>query len=297
MSAIPPPSTHPIVINWHVTEACNFRCRYCYAEWDRSPGTDLIQDPTRTRLLLESVHEAFKAMGSGRPRLNFAGGEPLLIERRLLPTMRVAREIGFDVSLISNGSRLDDRLTASIAPMISLLGLSIDASRPEVLAQIGRQDSRGRQVELGTLARHVALAKRINPDLQLKVNTVVCSANAGEDLTSAIRSLSPHRWKVLRMLPAIGHRLHVSDEGFRAFVARHHALSAVMSVEDNDDMQGSYIMIDPSGRFFQNRSGATGYDYSPPIAEVGAQEAFRSVGWSAVKFIGRYARQFAKGAA
>lgn len=297
MSAIPPLSTHPIVINWHVTEACNFRCRYCYAEWDRSPGADLIQDPIRTRLLLESVHEAFKTMGAGRPRLNFAGGEPLLIERRLLPTMRVARELGFEVSLISNGSRLDDRLTASLAPLISLLGLSIDASRPEVLAQIGRQDSRGRQVELGALARHVALARHINPDLQLKINTVVCSANANEDLSGVIRSMSPHRWKVLRMLPAIGQRLHVSDEGFRAFVARHHALSAVMTVEDNDDMRGSYIMIDPSGRFFQNRTGMTGYDYSPPIVEVGAQEAFRRVGWSAVKFMGRYTRQLAKGAA
>ncbi len=53
-------------------------------------------------------------------------------------------------------------------------------------------------------------------------------------------------------------------------------------------MVGSYIMIDPTGRFFQNRNCAPGYDYSPPICEVGARAAFERIGWSHVKFNGRY---------
>lgn len=63
-----------------------------------------------------------------------------------------------------------------------------------------------------------------------------------------------------------------------------------MSIEDTEHMTGSYIMVDPSGRFFQNRKGAAGYDYSPPILEVGAKAAFETIGWSAVKFQARYAR-------
>jgi radical S-adenosyl methionine domain-containing protein 2 len=294
MSAIPPLSTHPIVINWHVTEACNFRCRYCYAEWQPSDELDLIHDPAKTRTLLESLYEAFGTMVPSRPRLNFAGGEPLLKEKHVLPAMRLAREIGFDVSLISNGSRLDHRLTAALAPEISLLGLSIDAESPRVLAAIGRQDHRGLQVDLAELAQRIAQARRINPDLQVKVNTVVCAANEQEDLSGVIRALSPQRWKVLRMLPAIGRALQVSDEGFRAFVDRHQSLASLMTVEDNDDMVGSYIMIDPTGRFFQNRDGMPGYDYSPPICEVGAGAAFDRIGWSAVKFNGRYQRPLVK---
>jgi len=208
----------------------------------------------------------------------------------VLPAMRMAREIGFDVSLISNGSRLDQRLTAALAPELSLLGLSIDADRPEVLAAIGRQDSRGLQVDLASLAQRVAQARSINPGLQVKINTVVCSANEQEDLTGLIRAVAPERWKVLRMLPAIGRSLQVSDAAFRAFIARHQSLANVMTVEDNDDMVGSYIMIDPTGRFFQNRNGAPGYDYSPPICEVGASAAFESIGWSSIKFNGRYQR-------
>jgi radical S-adenosyl methionine domain-containing protein 2 len=288
---------HPIVINWHVTEACNFHCRYCYAEWQPSDETDLIDDPGKTRALLESLYSAFGQMMPSRPRLNFAGGEPLLKERHVLPTMRLARRIGFDVSLITNGSRLDQRLTAALAPEISLLGLSIDAERPEVLSKIGRQDSRRLQVDLSVLAQHVAQARRINPDLQVKVNTVVCSANAGEDLTAVIRTISPHRWKVLRMLPAVRHVLQVSDDAFRAFMDRHESLSSLMTVEDNDDMVGSYIMIEPTGRFFQNRSDGPGYDYSPPICEVGARAAFDRIGWSSIKFNGRYHRPQIKAAA
>jgi radical S-adenosyl methionine domain-containing protein 2 len=128
----------------------------------------------------------------------------------------------------------------------------------------------------------------MTPALKLKINTVVCSANWQEDLSGLIRALAPERWKVLRMLPVVSGELDVTDAQFNAFVDRHRLLSDVMVVEDNDDMVGSYIMVDPTGRFFQNRTGASGYDYSPSILDVGAGEAFSRIGWSAMKFEGRY---------
>ena len=281
----------PIVINWHVTEACNYHCSYCYAKWQRLDRNDLIRDPAATTALLQSLHAHFaSAEGGSRPRLNFAGGEPLLHGSRLTSAMRLARSIGFDVSIITNGSRLNERVVADLAPELSLLGLSIDAAAPAVLAAIGRQDRHARRLDLSILARHVAQARRINPALMLKINTVVCSANWQEDLSAVISELEPARWKVLRMLPVANRDLEVSDMQFRAFVDRHSSLQDVMSVEDNDDMVGSYVMVDPSGRFFQNRACATGYDYSPPILEVGAADAFAWIGWSALKFDGRYTR-------
>lgn len=281
----------PIVINWHVTEACNYRCTYCYAKWQRLDGKDLIRDPAATTALLQSLHAHFVSPESGsRPRLNFAGGEPLLYGSRLISAMRLARSIGFDISIITNGSRLNERVVADLAPELSSLGLSIDAFAPAVLAAIGRQDRHARRLDLGILARQVAQARRINPALMLKINTVVCSENWQEDLSAVISELEPARWKVLRMLPVVNRDLEVCDMQFRAFVYRHSSLQDVMSVENNDDMVGSYVMVDPSGRFFQNRACATGYDYSPPILEVGAADAFAWIGWSALKFDGRYAR-------
>lgn len=288
----------PIVINWHVTEACNYRCGYCYAAWAKPDEREVIRDAASTRALLESLFAHFAVRGDGsRPRLNFAGGEPLLLKERVLSTMKLARRIGFDVSVISNGSSLDMSYVSALAPELSVLGLSIDSIQPEVLTAIGRQDQRGRQLDFSLLARCIDVARCLNPDLVLKVNTVVSSANWHEDMSGVIQQLSPHRWKALRVLPVVNRNLEVTDAQFRSFVERHHSLEGVMVVEDNEDMQGSYIMVDPTGRFFQNRPGKHGYDYSPSILDAGAGEAFSRIGWSALKFEGRYAKASAKVAA
>jgi hypothetical protein len=50
----------------------------------------------------------------------------------------------------------------------------------------------------------------------------------------------------------------------------------ILVSEDNDEMTGSYLMIDPLGRFFW-RDGGDGYRYSAPILEVGAAAALNAV--------------------
>ena len=31
--------TKELVVNWHITEACNYKCDYCFAKWDSKYGT------------------------------------------------------------------------------------------------------------------------------------------------------------------------------------------------------------------------------------------------------------------
>ena len=126
--------------------------------------------------------------------------------------------------------------------------------------------------------------------MALKINTVVNEANWQEDLVPLISDLAPTRWKVQRMLPVLTNELALCDDQFQAFVDRHRALEGIMCVEDNDDMVQSYIMVDPHGRFFQNRVIGAGYEYSPPIIEMGAMAAFDRMTWSAEKFAARYPR-------
>lgn len=285
------PVSTPLVINWHVTEACNFRCRYCYAKWQQPEGHEVIKDPAETARLLEALYAGFNHQDqSGRPRLNFAGGEPLLFGRQVTAAMELSRSIGFDVSLITNASRLTAGLAETIAPLLSMLGISIDANTTEANSQIGRLDGRGNPLNVTSLADRIATMHQMNPDMTLKINTVVNEGNWQEDLTSLISTLKPSRWKVLQMLSAVTDDMAVSDAQFRSFVDRHSALSNIMCVEDNDDMVQSYIMVDPHGRFFQNRTGRAGYDYSASIVEVGARAAFEGMKWSAEKFSARYPR-------
>ena len=55
--------------------------------------------------------------------------------------------------------------------------------------------------------------------------------------------------------------------------------------EDNDLMTGSYVMVDPAGRFFDNVDGS--YTYNRPILEVGVDEALMDVSVDADKFLSR----------
>ena len=55
--------------------------------------------------------------------------------------------------------------------------------------------------------------------------------------------------------------------------------------ESNDLMTGSYVMVDPAGRFFDNVSGT--HTYSRPILEVGVEEALRDISIAPEKFLSR----------
>ncbi|WP_119157785.1 viperin family antiviral radical SAM protein [Caldimonas tepidiphila] len=295
------PAVEELVVNWHVTEACNYRCGYCYAAWQRESGRrDVVRDAKASRELLAALHDFFRPDNAANPlrrvlrwshlRLSIAGGEALLYPERVLDIARHARVLGMRVSLITNGSLLPHgEALDALARELDLLGLSLDSFSAERNLHIGRTDRRGRHLSLEQVAESLERARAAHPSLVVKVNTVVNAGNADEDLVPALALLRPARWKVLRMLPVVNSTLAVEDEAFAAFVARHAGRVEGMSVEDNADMLGSYLMVDPQGRFFQNGTGRQGsYFYSRPITRGNVAAAFASVPFSAERFAARY---------
>lgn len=291
----------PLVLNWHLTEPCNYSCNYCYAAWkDSTCPRELIHSPERALALLNELYQFFRPGNKANPlgsqltwssvRLNLAGGEPLLHAGKLPAIVSHARTLGFEVSLISNGSHLDDDLLDRLAPQLSWLGISIDSDKPATNRAIGRVDRRGNLLDLNKLASDLNRTRQTNPDLNLKINTVVNRLNHGEDLSPLIQSLSPDKWKVLRMLPVVSQDLIVSAQQFADFVIRHQSFARILCAEDNQDMHESYLMIDPHGRFFQSRPliAGQGYIYSQPILEVGAANAFAEMAFDPARFSARY---------
>ena len=291
------PRLSELVINWHITEACNYRCRYCYAHWAGS-GRELIHNIPATTRMLENLWLYFHPRNLANPlrrqmdwqgvRLNLAGGEPLLYPERVSQILLAARNIGFTTSLITNGSLLSPAVTVQIAPHLSVLGVSLDSGQSPTNRLIGRQGPHGQLLIVEQLAEVIEEARRCNSSLQIKLNTVVNALNCHEDLSVLLQRLAPQRWKILRMLPVITNELMVSDSDFQDFVARHQHLGHILCVEDNTEMVESYLMIDPLGRFFQNASGQSSYRYSCPIPDVGPEQAFAEVGVDAAKFCARY---------
>ncbi len=120
--------------------------------------------------------------------------------------------------------------------------------------------------------------------IRLKINTVVTRSNCDEDLTGFIARARPERWKLLQVLPVRGqndglvdHQV-ITNEQFAGYVARNQGVAKLgVSVipESNELMTGSYVMDDPTGRFFDNTAGQ--HVYSRPINQVGVDAAIREV--------------------
>jgi radical S-adenosyl methionine domain-containing protein 2 len=299
------PTVDQLVINWHLTEACNYSCRYCYSSWGKSCDTrELFRNEGDARTLLAELSHFFSPSNHLNPlaqrlvwrklRLSLVGGEPLLYPDRAFGIIQEAKRQGFDVSLITNASMLTGA-DLSLLEHLSILGISLDSADERVCREIGRVDRSGQVLNLENLVTILQKTRSANPDISIKINTVVNQLNWEEDFTNLIGEFRPDKWKVLRVLPLLNDELAVTQYQYDSFLERHHHLRNVMSAEDNHEMTESYLMVDPKGRFFQNRSNSEdsqeAYLYSAPILQVGADVAFRQIGFDAQKFADRYSKE------
>ena len=225
-----------LVINWHITEACNFGCKYCYAHWRDPDQSEIWHKPEECRKLLV---ELAKLPSNGFPpgkwdgkRLNFAGGEPFLIlKQKAGKELRdEAVRLGFALSVISNGSLMTDEIVRQWAPHLQILGISMDSADLEINRRIGRHPKKNAEHQVSPLrvAEIFRLAREENSHIECKLNTVVNAHNHHEDMRSAITMIGPDRWKILRML-SVGDEdirrkqepLKISDSQFAEFCDRH----------------------------------------------------------------------------
>lgn len=290
-----------LTLNWHITEACNYHCQYCYAHWqDRPNPRELFHNKNDTYNLLWQLMTFFHPDNQDNPlrskmdwksvRLNIAGGEPSILSGHLQEIINLAKFIGFNVSIITNGSNLSKEAMMVLAPSLSCLGISLDSFNSVTNRAIGRSDRKGNQIDTDELIHSIKLARIINPKITIKLNTVVNRHNWIEDLSDLIQQIKPDRWKLLRVLPIINDSLAISDEQFSTFIERHHKFRSIQCIENNQDMRESYLMIDPFGRFFQNSTYivGSGYVYSQPILSSGAELAFSEMSFNAQGFKSRY---------
>ncbi len=266
--------------NFHLYKPCDAKCRFCFATFRDVHGRLNVGQALRVLRLLREA---------GCEKLTFAGGEPTL-HPHIGQLLAEAKGLGFTTCIVTNGSRLG-RLLDLQADDLDWVGISIDSGHEAVQAALGR--GRGDHV-----AHAIRLADRARElGVRVKLNTVVTALTWQEDMTSLVRRVAPERWKVFQVLPIGGQNdgaveeLLITDQQFDSFVWLHAHLGAEglgPVVEDNDAMRGSYVMIDPLGRFFGNATGA--HVYSEPILDVGVRAALAQVGFEPAKFEARGGR-------
>ena len=210
-------SMNNLKVNLHITERCNFRCKYCFAYFNR-----------RTDLPLESwkkVIDDLKAYGN-ISAINFAGGEPVLY-KNFPELIDYAKNLGFKVSIISNGSLLlDEKFTPlNIFSKLDTLGISVDTFNEKILIELGCCDGNLHVLSEEKFLKIIERAKSVNPAIKIKINTVVCQINKNEQLTEIANRVEINRWKFLNMKlfeteNFSNRHLLVSDEEFQRFIER-----------------------------------------------------------------------------
>ncbi|GAK89671.1 molybdenum cofactor biosynthesis enzyme [Nonlabens ulvanivorans] len=223
----------------------------------------------------------------GFEKITFAGGEPLLCP--WLPDLiKEAKQLGLTTMVVSNGSRMTEQFLIDNKNYLDWIAVSIDSLDEATNLKIGRAI-----VGKRTLSKdyYIDLIKRIKHyGYGLKINTVVNAYNYQEDFTDFITSSNPKRWKVLQVLPIIEQNdskvdeFIISQNQFNDFVNRHNSV-LTMIPESNNAIKGSYVMVDPAGRFFDNSKGK--HHYSKPIIEVGVKEAIITMNYDWEKFVNR----------
>ena len=93
---------HYSVVNYHVTNRCNFHCSYCFAKF-KEPEASL----TDAKTVVDNIASYFRECGITDGRINFAGGEPLLY-RHLDELIDYAMRSGAPLEVIENLQELED---------------------------------------------------------------------------------------------------------------------------------------------------------------------------------------------
>lgn len=224
------------------------KCKFCYATFE-DMHVEMLPEKEAEIIIL-------KLRNAGLKKITFAGGEPLLY-RSLQNVIKFSKSLGLTTSIITNGSLLTYRWLGEMFPYLDWVGISIDSLDSHTQEKIGRVSQKP--------VNYYQLIDEINSlGYRLKINTVVNAYNWREDMNDLIRYSKPDRWKVFQALRIEGQNdkqfdeIKVSDEQFLTFISRHSENACLVS-ESNELMTGSYLLIDPLGRLFENSEGRHTY--------------------------------------
>jgi radical S-adenosyl methionine domain-containing protein 2 len=284
-------NNQPIIpsVNFHLWEPCNMRCKFCFAGFKDVKYSILPKGHLPKEDALKLVREFGQF---GFEKITFAGGEPTLCP--WLPELVAqSKSVGLTTMLVTNGSRLSPEYLRKYSGTLDWVVLSIDSCSPETNQKSGRHLS-GNGYGSDEYTKLALLIK--NEGLKLKVNTVVHRLNMNENMIEIISKIKPERWKILKVLSVQDQngfhypKFEISDEEFQNFMIRNSITndSTKEIVENNNDMRGSYLMVDPAGRFFDNVNGM--HRYSRTILSDGIIHALTDVEYNFDKFISRGGR-------
>ena len=269
----------PLSVNIVLSDRCNYRCKFCFARFSENKRTFSHERILEIPCILVRM---------GASKITVEGGEPFLFPELLKKFLIEAKRCGLTTMVISNGSLITREFLEEIAPYLDWLGLSVDSPHEETEKKLGRG-----------FGNHVKKALQVAQwchelGIRLKVNSVITRYNVSDDLVGLILEMRPERVKFFQYLHIKGsndefsEELTITEEEFEDFVRRHRILESYgidIAFEKNEDMRGSYLMLMPDGRFFNNNDGT--YHFTEHNIFRAPEIALEEARWDVERFLKR----------
>ena len=231
--------------NIHVEGACNYDCAHCFSR--------CLAKQRKTPNEWIGHLEHLKSIGI--TKINLAGGEPMMYPY-IFEMCELIKSMGFTVSIVSNGSLIDEDSIKRLSKTVSWIGLSIDSPDEEDEISIGRHSKNKNHLE-----HIIQVADWAHENgMKVKLNITVIRQSWYKDFRAIIERIRPERIKAFRALTLKDSNddrpdtWSVSKEKYADFKRRHDGITGIV-FEDNSDMIGSYVMFDPLGRWMVNNDG------------------------------------------
>ena len=110
-------------VNYHLVKGCNYGCKFCFANFN-----DVEKVPFKEQKKMLEIIADQKFI----KKINFVGGEPTLLGRRLVDLVKYAKKLGLTTSVTTNGSLIDERWVREISNYLDILTISIDSATNEI---------------------------------------------------------------------------------------------------------------------------------------------------------------------
>ncbi|ACS78938.1 radical SAM protein [Maridesulfovibrio salexigens] len=170
----------PVHVEISPTNACNYRCKFCYADYSRHKPT-FIPDETLIQMMQDMGDMGVRSC------LMAGDGEPLL-HPALTKAITTGKNAGVDMALNTNGKLLTPEFSENNLQHLTWLRTSVMALDPDIYAELHGVKSHNISKVLSNLEAAVKIKHRDNLDVTLGIQQVLLPENAKDVYNLAYRS-------------------------------------------------------------------------------------------------------------
>ncbi len=190
--------SHPydFLIQWHLTEKCNLRCKHCYQENEKIAElslSEIYRVVEEIEDMLQTWHEAYEVDFS--PSFNVTGGEPFLRSDFFEILQRLV-ETGFEIYILSNGTCITSGMAQKVADL-GVRGVQISLEGPEEIHETVRGP--------GSFAAALqGVRNLLQAGVKVSLNATISRMNAGyaQEMVGLASGLGVPRLGFSRLVPS-----------------------------------------------------------------------------------------------